>query len=63
MKSLLIVTAAWMVMISIILFAPWLIVIVGSLYGLKIEIGKFELSMPGLIKSLKELQGVRENET
>lgn len=55
MKPILIVAAAWMVMISIILFAPWLIVIVGSLYGLKIEIGKFELSMPGLIKSIKEL--------
>lgn len=63
MKSALIVAAAWMVMISIILFAPWLIVIIGSLYGLKIKIGKLEMSMPGLIKSLKELQGVRENET
>lgn len=54
MKSALIVAAAWMVMISIILFASWLIVIIGSLYGLKIEIGKLEMSMPGLIKSLKE---------
>ncbi|GEM_PF-4427752 len=55
MKPALIVAVAWMVMISIILFAPWLIVIIGSLYGIRIEIGKMELSMPGLIKSIKEL--------
>lgn len=61
MKPALIVASAWMAMISIILFAPWLIVIVGSLYGLKIEIGKLELSMPGLIKSLKELSEVKND--
>lgn len=61
MKNHLIVLFVWWVLILIIIFVPWLFVIVGSLYGMKIEIGKIEASMPGLIKSIKELGAKNEN--
>lgn len=55
MKNHLIVLFVWLVLIVIIIFVPWLFIIVGSLYGMKIEIGKIEASMPGLIKGIKQL--------
>lgn len=55
MKNHLIVLFVWWVLIVIIIFVPWLFIIVGSLYGMKIEIGKIEASMPGFIKGIKEL--------
>lgn len=55
MKNYLIVLFAWWVLIVIIIFVPWLFIIVGSLYGMTIKVSKFEASMPGLIKGIKEL--------